>query len=95
MTLQLNLPRELETELSQQAAQLGLPLSEYAVRLLSLWRTVERTEVVTPAMPRTGAELVAYWRREGLTGTRPDIADSQDHARVIRAKAERRERTVH
>lgn len=94
MTLQLNLPRELETELSQQAAQLGLPLSEYAVRLLSLWRTVERVDFATPAMPKTGAELVAYWQREGLTGTRPDIADSQEHARVIRAKAEHRERTV-
>lgn len=38
----------------------------------------------------TGADLVAYWKREGLIGTRPDIEDSQVHARAIRDKAERR-----
>ncbi|HEX6900290.1 MAG TPA: hypothetical protein VF789_11275 [Thermoanaerobaculia bacterium] len=43
-------------------------------------------------MPRTGADLVAYWQAEGLVGTRPDIADSQAHAREIRRQAERRER---
>lgn len=38
----------------------------------------------------SGAELVAYWRREGVIGSRPDIADSQAHARAARARAERR-----
>jgi hypothetical protein len=26
--------------------------------------------------PKTGAELVAYWQREGLIGSRPEIDDS-------------------
>ena len=35
MTLTLNLPQELETRLATEAARLGLPVSEYALRLLS------------------------------------------------------------
>jgi len=41
--------------------------------------------------PTTGAEVVAYWERHGLLGTRPDIKDSLEHARELRRKAERRE----
>ena len=52
-------------------------------------------EMLPPAGPLppaggTGADLVAYWEREGLIGTRPDIKDSLEHARAIRRKAERR-----
>ena len=43
-------------------------------------------------MPRTGAEVVAYWEREGLLGTRPDITDPSGHSRALREKAEMRER---
>jgi hypothetical protein len=43
--------------------------------------------------PTNGAELVAYWERHGLIGTRPDITDSLEHAREIRRKAERRDRS--
>lgn len=39
--------------------------------------------------PKTGAELVGYWQDEGLIGTRPDIDDSQEYARTLRAIAER------
>src|SRR2546425_12708295 len=39
--------------------------------------------------PTTGAEVVAYWERHGLLGTRPDISDSLEHARALRRKAER------
>jgi hypothetical protein len=38
--------------------------------------------------PTTGAELVAYWEREGVIGTRPAITDSQAHARNLRRAAE-------
>ena len=41
---------------------------------------------------RTGAELVAYWKQSGVVGTRTDIRDSQQHARELRAKSDRRER---
>ncbi len=83
MSITLDLPEELVREISAEAAQLGLPLEEYIRRALSVGRTLER-------MPKTGADLVAYWEREGLIGSRPDIADSQEHARRLRARAEQR-----
>jgi hypothetical protein len=83
MTLVLNLPPELENELTLEADRLHLSLSEYAVRLLAGQPPSGR--------PRNGAELVAYWEREGLIGTRPDITDPAAHARAIREKAEKRE----
>src|SRR2546422_165852 len=43
--------------------------------------------------PTNGAELVAYWQRHGLIGTRPDITDSLEPARQLRRKAERRDRS--
>jgi len=85
MTLTLDLPKELESELSAEAARLGLPLPEYARRLLAAGRAPE-------AAPKTGAELLAYWQHEEVIGSRPDIADSQEYARAIRRKAEKRSR---
>ncbi len=86
MTLKLKLPQELEEELSTEASKLGLPLPEYALRVLSTRRPPAAT-------PKTGAELVAYWRAEGLIGTRPEIGDSLEHARALRRSAEKRVRT--
>lgn len=37
-----------------------------------------------------GTDLVAYWEREGVIGSRPDITDSLEYARALRRKAERR-----
>ena len=86
MSITLDLPEELESELSAEAAQLGISLPEYVLRILS-------TGLVIGKRPKTGAELVEYWHNEGLIGTRLDIADSQAHARQIREQAERRTRT--
>jgi hypothetical protein len=83
MSLVLNLPPDLESELAAEAARLGLPIEEYAVRLLSAGGGLR------PA-PQTGAELVEYWRREGLIGTRPDVSDAPAHARAVREEAQRR-----
>lgn len=83
MSIAVDLPEELENELSAEAAQLGLSLPEYVLRVLS-------TGVVIGKRPKTGAELVDYWENEGLIGTRPEISDSQAHARRIRNEAERR-----
>jgi hypothetical protein len=85
MSLVLDLPAELETELTAEAARLRLPLPEYVLRLLAGGRTP------APA-PRTGAELLAYWQSENLIGTRPDIADGPAHARNLREQAQRRAR---
>ena len=40
----------------------------------------------------TGAELIDFWEREGVIGSRPEIRDSAEHARRIRSEAERRPR---
>ena len=86
MTLKLEISRELEKELSAEASKLGLPLPEYALRLLS-------TRQPPTERPANGAELVTYWRHEGLIGTRPEIGDSAEHARALRRSAERRVRS--
>ena len=83
MVITLDLPRSLEVELAAEAAELGLSLQDYVLRVLATGRPPGRAL-------RTGAEVVGYWRREGLIGTHPDIADSQEHARAIRSRAERR-----
>ncbi|MBI3408905.1 MAG: hypothetical protein HY040_11175 [Planctomycetes bacterium] len=85
MSLVLELPRELETELEAEAAELGLPLPEYVLRLLAAGRGPS-------PVPRTGAQLLAYWHDEGLVGTRTDIAESSAHARALRDQAQRRAR---
>lgn len=85
MTLKLKLSRELEEELSTEASKLGLPLSEYALRVLA-------TRQVPMVQPRTGRELATYWQDEGLVGTRPEISDSVEHARSLRREAEKRVR---
>lgn len=83
MSITLELPADLENALTTEAAHLGLSLSQYTLRLLS-------TRLLPVSRPTTGAELVAYWQREGVIGTRPDIPDSQAHARQLRHRAERR-----
>lgn len=54
MSVAVDLPEELEKELSAEAAELGLSLPEYVLRVLS-------TGIVIGKKPRTGAELVEYW----------------------------------
>ena len=85
MSLILDLPDELEQALAQEAAQLGFSVEEYAVQLLTLRRA-------TAGLPQTGADLVAYWQREGVIGSRADIEDSAAYARKLRARAEHRHR---
>ena len=83
MRITLDLPQELERALATEATELGLPLTDYVLSLLT-------NKALVGPLPTTGAELVAYWRREGVVGTRPEITDSQAHARQIRHHAERR-----
>lgn len=82
MSLVLNLPSELESEMATEAARLGVPLPEYALRLIAAGRN-------TSPVVRTGAELLGFWQGEQLIGTRSEIADSQAHARAMREQAER------
>ncbi|PSB39012.1 hypothetical protein C7B69_02625 [filamentous cyanobacterium Phorm 46] len=86
MSIQLELPPELESELSTEALRLNLPLSEYILRVLSIRKVLSNP-------PKTGAELVAYWQSEGVINSRPDITDSQVYARNLRHQAETRTQT--
>lgn len=85
MSLVLDLPAELETDLAAEAAELNLSLSEYVLRILAVGRSPRHS-------PRTGAELLAYWQGEGLVGTRSDVTDASAHARSLREQAQRRAR---
>lgn len=82
MSITLDIPEDLVNDLAAEARRLGLPLSDYVVTLLATGRT-------TSALPRTGAELVAYWQEHGVVGSRPDIANSGVHSREVRQQAER------
>jgi hypothetical protein len=85
VNISLDLPSELENELSTEASHLKLPLAEYILRLLSL-----RPFLQNP--PKTVPELVAYWESVGVIGSPPDIIDSQEQASKLRHNAETRER---
>lgn len=82
MTLKLELSKDLESQLAADARRLGLALEQHALNLL--------LNAASPKPPTTGAELVAYWKQEGLVGSRPEIEDSQEHARNLRGSAQRR-----
>jgi hypothetical protein len=86
MIVTLDLPSELEDELSLEASQLKLPLTEYILRVLLF-----RPFLQNP--PKTGAEVISYWESIGIINSRPDISDSQEYARKLRREAETRERT--
>jgi len=90
MTLNLDLPIELEKQLHAEATQLDLALPEYILHILS---TRLSTQLISGSLPITGADLVAYWQKEGVINSRPDIVDSQTHARQLRHEAETRERS--
>jgi hypothetical protein len=79
----VELPDDLAGALTDEAARLGMSLPDYAVHLLTSARPSARTV-------HNGAELVDFWRAEGLVGRRPDIAESQEEARRLRAQARRR-----
>jgi hypothetical protein len=81
MRLILDLPEELERELTVNAQREGLSLSEYVIQLL----TERGGEPV-----KTGAKLVDYWEEIGVIGMLGDIDDSQAYARKIRSAAEKR-----
>lgn len=83
MTLTIDLPADVAQSLAADAAVLQIPLETYALQLLA--SRVQQVHNV-----RTGKDLVHYWQREGLIGTRSDIVDPLEHARKLRQDAERR-----
>jgi hypothetical protein len=79
----VELPDDLANALTDEASRLGLSLRDYAIRLLTSAR-------LSAASVQNGADLVAFWRSEGLVGSRPDLGDSPTEARRVRDQAQRR-----
>jgi hypothetical protein len=89
MTITLELPPALEEKLKTEAMQNASPIDEYALNL------IEEGLMANPSDFKTGAEVVAYWRKHGLIGIwadRQDIGDSLEYARELRHQAETRSR---
>ena len=81
MTLTIDLTPEQEARLQERARQEGLPAEEYARQRL----------LADLSRPRTGAEALEYWRREGVLGLFADRPDSPEYARQLRRQAETRD----
>jgi hypothetical protein len=79
----VELPDDLADALAHEATRLGMSLPDYAVRVLASACPASTTI-------RDGADLVNFWRSEGLVGSRSDISDSQAQARQLREQAQRR-----
>jgi len=99
VTLILELTPEQEQQLEVEARRRNLDTTIYAITLLFEKEAAEHDldQALPPVGPLppvngSGADLVAYWEREGLIGTRPEIKDGLEHARAIRRTAERRVR---
>lgn len=81
MTLTLDLSPELESRLQQEAERLGVPPEAYVARIVEASLS-QRT---------VGEQIVAEWERAGVIGSRPEIPDSQAHARKLRERAQTRD----
>lgn len=82
MTITLKLNPEIEACVKHNAKAMGLSPEQYLHRLIQ-----------QAALPMTGAELAAYWEKEGVIGAwkdRDDIEDSVEFARNLRRQAENR-----
>ena len=86
MTIILDLPNDLERNLEQAAARAGLPLAEYALKILA----ANGGALPQAPAPHTGAELLAIWEREGLLGGGPEIGDPVAYARALRERNQNR-----
>ncbi len=87
MAYTLELLPDTEARVQAQADAQGLAVEEYLVSLIE--------DALPAPKPRTGAELVALLKKEGILGMwadRTDIGDSVEYARTLRREAETRGR---
>ncbi len=91
-TASLDYARAGETVLICEVDRPVAALKKVKVRNFSLEPVTAAPPVNIESVAHTGAQLVAYWKRNDLIGTRSDIDDSQLHAREIRHRAEHRHR---
>lgn len=83
MSLVLDLPKDLEADLKEEAELAGVSLTEFVLRIL------EESQKM-PALPRTGHELIEYWKSHGLIGSQAQVSDTPELSRLIREEAQRR-----
>ena len=83
MSVVLELPQKLLKELNSEAAKQNQDLNEYLTQLIQRGRTVQFS---------TTSDILAYWKKEGLIGTRPANINSQKVARRLRKQATARNR---
>lgn len=87
MSYTLELPPNTEARVQALADAQGLAVEEYLMSLIE--------DALPAPKPRTGAELVALLKKEGILGMwadRTDIGDSVEYARTLRREAETRGR---
>ena len=86
MSLVIELPASLEAELTAESERLGVSISEVVVKRIN-GKPFER---LLESKPRTGAECMAIWDREGVMGIRKDIVDPPSYVREMRDRIGRR-----
>lgn len=88
MTHWITLAPEIEEAAVRQAQHRGLSLDEYLPELLA--QAVTQETVAGEPVPRTGADLLALWEREGAFLPHETAPDAPALARQLREKAQRR-----
>jgi len=85
MIYTLQLPPDTQVRAQAQADAEGVAVEDYLLSLIE--------EALPAPKPRSGAELVALLKKEGILGmwaNRTDIGDSVEYARALRREAETR-----
>lgn len=88
MTYKIELSGDLEKRAKRAATRRRLSVQKFL-------REVVTRALQSDSAPKSGAELVEYWEREGVIGIwadRADIGDSARYARALRKQAEQRHR---
>lgn len=91
MTHTVDLPPDMEARLQAEAGRRQMPIDECL-------QTLVAHSLPEPAVPgdfqaqfKTGADVVAYWRREGIIGMwadREDMKDSVEYVNRLRHSIE-------
>lgn len=79
MTITLNLPPGVEARIEEEAAKRSSPTEDYLISL------IEKSLPPPAPMPEltAGADVVAYWEREGVIGMWADREDMQDSTAYV------------
>ncbi|MCX6381449.1 MAG: hypothetical protein NT023_18565 [Armatimonadetes bacterium] len=97
MAIAVKLQANQQIRLEKEARKHGLTLEDYASRILNgelpLPNETDREPALSPEQFKTGADIVAYWKEQGLIGVlyQDTEEDSVVIARRLRESAENRD----